>query len=82
MTEAEAGTAVTCAQDMMYTKNILESLELSVELPMVLEIDNRGAVDLLNSWAVGGRTRHVGDEAKLSTGIERTRDHGLPVGIW
>ena len=27
VTEAEAGAAVTCAQDMMYTKNILESLE-------------------------------------------------------
>jgi len=32
---------------------------LQVELPMVLEMDNKGAVDLANNWSVGGRTRHV-----------------------
>ena len=26
---------------------------------MVLEVDNQGAVDLLNNWSVGGRTRHI-----------------------
>jgi hypothetical protein len=26
---------------------------------MVLEMDNKGAVDLTNSWSVGGRTHHV-----------------------
>jgi hypothetical protein len=26
---------------------------------MILEIDNKGAVDLTNNWSVGGRTRHV-----------------------
>ncbi len=26
---------------------------------MVLEIDNRGVVDLINSFSVGGRTRHI-----------------------
>jgi hypothetical protein len=26
---------------------------------MVLEMDNKGAVDLANSWSVGGCTRHV-----------------------
>ena len=26
---------------------------------MVLEMDNKGAVDLANNWSVGGRTRHV-----------------------
>ena len=60
MTESETGAAVTCAQGMMYTKNISELLELSVEFPMVLEIDNRGEMDLLNSWAIGGRIRHIG----------------------
>ena len=27
---------------------------------MVLEMDNKGAVQLANNWSVGGRTRHVG----------------------
>ena len=26
---------------------------------MVLEMDNKGAVDLANNYSVGGRTRHV-----------------------
>ena len=26
---------------------------------MVLECDNKGAVDLINNWSVGGRTRHI-----------------------
>ena len=27
--------------------------------PMVLEMDNRGAIDLINSCSVGGRKRHI-----------------------
>eukprot|EP00970_Alexandrium_tamarense_P014138 scaffold3896_cov260-Alexandrium_tamarense.AAC.1 len=47
------------AQDMMYLYQSLTKIGLSVELPMVLEMDNSGAVDLANSYSVGGRTRHV-----------------------
>jgi hypothetical protein len=32
---------------------------LKVKLPMILEMDNKGAVDLANNWSFGGRTRHV-----------------------
>ena len=59
VTEAELMAAVSCAQDMLYAKRILESMGLKVALPMKLEIDNKGAVDLINNWSVGGRTRHV-----------------------
>jgi hypothetical protein len=44
---------------MIYQKNTLESIGLKVELPMVLEMDNKGAIDLINSFSVGGRTRHI-----------------------
>jgi hypothetical protein len=30
-----------------------------VQLPMILEVDNKGAVDLVNTYSVGGRTHHV-----------------------
>jgi len=59
VTEAELMAAVSCTQDMMYAKRILESLGLLVKLPMILEIDNKGTVNLINNWSVGGRTRHV-----------------------
>jgi len=44
---------------MLYVRHILESMGLKVKLPMILEMDNRGAVDLANNWIIGGRTRHV-----------------------
>ena len=47
------------AQDMLYIYKLLDSIGLSVELLMFLEMDNKGAVDLANNWSVGGRTRHV-----------------------
>ena len=56
VTEAEGASGVTTAQDMMYIYCTLMSVGLSVELPMVLEMDNPGAVYLANNWSVGGRT--------------------------
>jgi hypothetical protein len=44
---------------MLYIYRLLESLELEVELPMILEMDNCGAVDIANSWSVGRRMHHV-----------------------
>ena len=50
VTEAELMAGVETAQDMMFIKSVLESIELSIELPMVLEMDNKGAVNLANNW--------------------------------
>jgi hypothetical protein len=59
VTEAESAARVTEAQDMVYWHNVLMFIGLKVKLPVVLEMDNKGAVDLANSLSVGGRTRHV-----------------------
>ena len=59
VTESEMVSAVQCVQDMMYIKRLIESMELKVESPMELDIDNRGAQDLFNNWKVGGHTRHM-----------------------
>jgi hypothetical protein len=58
-TKAETYAGVNCVQDMLYMKNLLESLGLKVKLPMVLEMDTQGAVYLANNWSIGGRTRHI-----------------------
>ncbi len=55
-TKAETYADVTCVQNMFYTTNVLESLRLKVKHPMVLEMDNQGAVYLANNWSIGGRT--------------------------
>jgi hypothetical protein len=60
VTEAETGAGTTAVQDMMYLYRLLKSIDgLDVELPMVLEIDNKGAVDMVNNSSSGGRTRHM-----------------------
>ena len=50
---------MVCAQDMIHQRHILISIGFEVELPMILEVDNQGCVDLANNWTAGGRTRHV-----------------------
>jgi hypothetical protein len=59
VTGVEINAAVLCVQDMLYAKNLIESIGLKVELPKILETDNKGAVDIINSFSVGGRTRHI-----------------------
>ena len=59
VTEAELYTGVSTAQDMLYFKHVMESMDLKVQLPMVLDIENQAAVHLANNWSVGGRTRHI-----------------------
>jgi hypothetical protein len=39
--------------------HLLESLELKVELPMLLDMDNSRGVNIVNSWIFKGRTRQV-----------------------
>ena len=51
--------ATECAQDLLFTKHILEGLGLKVKTPMKLNIDNSGCIDLICNWSSGGRTRHV-----------------------
>eukprot|EP00957_Ditylum_brightwellii_P005249 400430-Ditylum_brightwellii.AAC.1 len=59
VTKTETIAGVQCAQDMLYCKRVLECMELKVELPMILYIDNSGAVDVANNWRAEGRTRHM-----------------------
>lgn len=58
-TESELIAAVQCVQEMMYVMRILEGLELKVEKPMVLELDNRSTVDVINGWSITSGTKHI-----------------------
>ena len=59
VTEAETKSGVVTSQDMLFTCRVIESLNMKVKLPMLLEMDNKGSVDAANSWGVGGRMRHI-----------------------
>jgi hypothetical protein len=59
VTEVEINAAVLCVQGMLYAKNLIKSIGLKVKLPMILQINNKGALNLINSFSVGGRTCHI-----------------------
>ena len=79
VTEAELYAGVSTAQDMLYTKNVLESLGLRVELPMILEMDNMGAVHLANNWSVSGRTRHIDVRQCF---LQELKEEGILIVKW
>jgi hypothetical protein len=78
-TKADTYAGVTCDQDMLYMKNVLESLGLKVKLPMVIERDNQGAVYLANNWSIVGRTRHIDVQSVF---IGELKEAGVMVINW
>jgi hypothetical protein len=58
-TETELVSAASCAQSLLFHYKLLSDLGLHVKLPMLLEVDNKGAKDLTCNWSAGGRMRHV-----------------------
>jgi len=54
VTESELYSGVTCAQNMLYLWRLYRSMGISIELPMILKIDNKGTVDTANNWSCGG----------------------------
>ena len=59
VTEAELIEGCECSQDMLFIYWMLRYMGLTIELPMILEIDNQGAIDIVNNWSSSGRTRHM-----------------------
>ncbi len=80
-TEAETCAGVTCVEDMLYMKNVLESLGLKVKLPMGLEMDNQGAVYLASSWNIdiGGRAKHIDVQSVF---LRELKEAGILVIKW
>jgi hypothetical protein len=59
VTEAEFVAAVEVVQNMLFSWRVIESIGLKVKLPMIIEVDNKGAVDLANSWTATNRMKHI-----------------------
>ena len=79
VTEAEHVAAVECAQDMLFIMRVLESLGLKVKKPMILRVDNKGAVDLANNWSSAGRTRHIATRINF---LRELKEQGLLKVEW
>jgi transposase InsO family protein len=58
-TEAEyVACSETCAE-IMHIKQILEFLGWKIKYPIIVKVDNMGAIYLANNAVVGNRTKHV-----------------------
>jgi hypothetical protein len=79
VTEAELVSATHCAQDMLFIMRVLESIGLQVKKPMILQVDNKGAMDLSNNWSVGGRTRHVDTRQYF---LRELKEEGVVIVEW
>ena len=58
-TEAEYVAMAACAMEMVFIKQVLESINFEVKLPMILYADNLGAISLAKNYSTGGRTKHI-----------------------
>jgi hypothetical protein len=50
---------IASVQKMIHVKKLMELMNVNVNLPMTIKVYNKGAKDFVNSWSIGGRTRHV-----------------------
>jgi hypothetical protein len=58
-TEAEYFACSEAAKEVMFVKNVLETMGIKVKLPMIIKIDNTGAIYLANNHTAGQRTKHI-----------------------
>jgi hypothetical protein len=58
VTEAEFVSGCQAAQDMLFAMRVHELNGLKVKKPMLLELNNKGAVNLSHNWSVRGRLCH------------------------
>jgi hypothetical protein len=57
--EAEFGALSEAAKDIKFVAQVLESMGIKVELPIVVRVDNVGAIFMSENVSTTSRTRHV-----------------------
>jgi hypothetical protein len=58
-TEAEYLAMSECAKELIFIKNVLETMGIKVKLPIEIKVDNTGAIFLSNNYTSGQRTKHI-----------------------
>ena len=59
VTESEIVSGMNCAQDMLFTNNVVNSIGMKAKLPILLEISNNGSLDMAHIDSVALRTENV-----------------------
>jgi hypothetical protein len=71
VTEAELVAATECAQDLLFIKHVMESIGLKVRMPMNLNIDNSGCIDLICNWSAGPARASRGHRFRAEIGTSK-----------
>ena len=58
-TEAEYFGTSELAKEVIFAKQILETMGVILEFPIIIEVDNTGAIYIANNYTTGQRTKHI-----------------------
>jgi hypothetical protein len=58
-TEAEYFAVSQVAKEVLFIKQLMETIGISIQLPITVKVDNVGAIFLGNNSSVGQRTKHI-----------------------
>jgi hypothetical protein len=58
-TEAEYVAVSEVCTELMFARQVLEFVGIKIALPIVVNVDNVGAIFLANNATTGGRTKHI-----------------------
>lgn len=58
-TEAEYFACSEATKELMFVKNLLETMGIKIKKPMIVKMDNTGAIFLANNYISGPRTKHI-----------------------
>ena len=58
-TEAEYYASSETAKELLFIYNLVISMEKDLELPIIMNVDNTGAIYLANNYSTGPRTKHI-----------------------
>jgi hypothetical protein len=58
-TEAEYFAISEVAKEVLFAKQVLESIGVKLVYPIIIKCDNVGAIYLSNNYSVGQQTKHI-----------------------
>jgi hypothetical protein len=58
-TEAEYFALSEVSNEILLTKQLLETCSITLKLPIIIRVDNVGAIVLGNNFSVSQRTKHI-----------------------
>lgn len=88
-TEAEYFALSEVTKEIIFVKQVLETMGIIIRLPILVKVDNIGAIYLSNNFSLGQRTKHIDirrhfvrefmEDGILKTVFVRTNDNSADI---